>query len=243
MTAPHPTPRPTYDLVLAAFCALLLISNVSATKLIEFGPSVEVGGFPVLPIITDGGAFLFPLTYVLGDVLAEVYGLAKARRAIWTGFVMAALMSLTFAVVAAAPPASDWPNNDAWNAVLGFVPRIVLASLAGYLAGQFLNAVVLVKIREWFGPGRLWVRLVGSTVVGEFADTLVFCLIAFGPLGAFLGGGSLDRPTLANYTLVGFVYKVLVEVIFLPVTYRVIAWIRKREGLSSPTPVEAPVAR
>ena len=243
MTAPHPTPRPTYDLVLAAFCALLLISNVSATKLIEFGPSVEVGGFPVLPIITDGGAFLFPLTYVLGDVLAEVYGLAKARRAIWTGCVMAALMSLTFAVVAAAPPASDWPNNDAWNAVLGFVPRIVLASLAGYLAGQFLNAVVLVKIREWFGPGRLWVRLVGSTVVGEFADTLVFCLIAFGPLGAFLGGGSLDWPTLANYTLVGFVYKVLVEVIFLPVTYRVIAWIRKREGLSSPTPVEAPVAR
>ena len=105
MTAPHPTPRPTYDLVLAAFCALLLISNVSATKLIEFGPSVEVGGFPVLPIITDGGAFLFPLTYVLGDVLAEVYGLAKARRAIWTGFVLAALMSLTFAVVAAAPPA------------------------------------------------------------------------------------------------------------------------------------------
>ena len=233
MTAPHPTPRPTYDLVLAAFCALLLISNVSATKLIEFGPSVEVGGFPVLPIITDGGAFLFPLTYVLGDVLAEVYGLAKARRAIWTGFVMAALMSLTFAVVAAAPPASDWPNNDAWNAVLGFVPRIVLASLAGYLAGQFLNAVVLVKIREWFGPGRLWVRLVGSTVVGEFADTLVFCLIAFGPLGAFLGGGSIDLPTLVNYTLVGFVYKVTVEVLLLPVTYRVIAWVKRREGVTT----------
>ncbi|MFT4217648.1 MAG: queuosine precursor transporter [Micropruina sp.] len=231
MTEPRLSPRPTYDLVLAVFCGLLLISNVSATKLIEFGGSAEIGGFPVLPIITDGGAFLFPLTYVLGDVLAEVYGLAKARRAIWTGFVLAALMSLTFAIVAAAPPASDWPNNDAWGAVLGFVPRIVLASLAGYLAGQFLNAVVLVWIRERFGPGRLWVRLVGSTIVGEFADTLVFCLIAFGPLGAFLGGGSLDLPTLANYTLVGFVYKVLVEVIFLPVTYRVIAWIRRREGI------------
>ena len=235
MTEPRLPVRPTYDLVLAAFCGLLLISNVSATKLIQFGPSVEIGGFPVLPIITDGGAFLFPLTYVLGDVLAEVYGLAKARRAIWTGFVLAALMSLTFAVVAAAPPADDWPNNDAWNAVLGFVPRIVVASLAGYLAGQFLNAVVLVWIRDTFGPRRLWVRLVGSTVVGEFADTLVFCLIAFGPLGAFMGGGSLDWPTLLNYTLVGFVYKVLVEILFLPVTYRVIAWIRRREGLTVPS--------
>lgn len=230
MTASHPIPRPTYDLVLAAFCGLLLISNVSATKLIEFGGPVEVGDFPVLPVITDGGAFLFPLTYVLGDVLAEVYGLPKARRAIWTGFALATLMSLTFAVVAAAPPASDWPNDDAWNAVLGFVPRIVLASLAGYLAGQFLNAVVLVWIRDRFGPGRLWVRLVGSTVVGEFADTLAFCLIAFGPLGAFLGGGSLDLPTLINYTLVGFIYKVLVEVICLPLTYRIIGWIRRREG-------------
>lgn len=232
MTAPRLSPRPTFDLVVALFCGLLLISNVAATKLIQFGPTWEVGGFPVLPIITDGGAFLFPLTYVLGDVLAEVYGLKRARRAIWTGFALAALMAATFAVVAAAPPADGWPNNEAWNAVLGFVPRIVLASLLGYLAGQRLNALVLVRIRERFGPDRLWVRLLGSTVVGEFADTLVFCLIAFGPLGAFLGGGSLDWPTLVNYIVVGFVYKVLVEILFLPVTYRVIASVRRREGLA-----------
>ena len=226
--------RPTYDLVLALFCGLLLISNVGATKLIQFGPSWDVGGFPVLPIITDGGAFLFPLTYILGDVLAEVYGLKKANRAIWTGFALAFLMSITFAVVAAAPPAQGWPNNDAWNAVLGFVPRIVVASLAGYLAGQSLNAVVLVKIKQRFGPDRLWVRLIGSTVVGEFADTLVFCLIAFGPLGALImGGDSIDLPTLVNYTLVGFIYKVLVEVVFLPVTYRVFPWVRRREALAA----------
>ena len=228
------TVRPVYDLVLALFCGLLLISNVSATKLIQFGPEVSINGFPVLPIITDGGAFLFPLTYILGDILAEVYGLKKAHRAIWTGFALAFLMSITFAVVAAAPPADGWPNNDAWNAVLGFVPRIVVASLAGYLAGQFLNALVLVKIKERFGTERLWVRLIGSTIVGEFADTLVFCLIAFGPLGAFMGGGSIDLPTLVNYTLVGFIYKVTVEVVFLPVTYRVIPWVRRREGLEVP---------
>ena len=123
--------------------------------------------------------------------------------------------------------------------MLGFVPRIVVASLAGYLAGQTLNALVLVKIKERFGPERLWVRLIGSTVVGEFADTLVFCLIAFGPLGALImGGDSIDLPTLVNYTLVGFVYKVTVEVVFLPLTYRVIAWVRRREGLQA-----APVPR
>jgi len=110
---------------------------------------------------------------------AAIAGRGSAGRRAWTGFALAFLMSITFAVVAAAPPADGWPNNDAWNAVLGFVPRIVVASLAGYLAGQFLNALVLVKIRERFGTKRLWVRLIGSTIVGEFADTLVFCLIGY----------------------------------------------------------------
>lgn len=221
--------RGNYDVVVAVFVGLLLISNVGATKLIEFGPSWEVGGFPVLPVITDGGAFLFPLTYVLGDVLAEVYGLRKARRAIAVGFVLSALMSVTFLAVGAAPAASDWPNQEAWVAVLGFVPRIVLASLLGYLAGQLLNAWVLVRLKRRSGERSLWVRLVTSTVVGEFVDTLIFCTVAFGPLGAFLGGGSIPLPQLANYIVVGFVYKVLVEVLLLPVTYRVIAAVKRRE--------------
>ncbi len=217
------------DLVLAAFVGLLLISNVAATKLIQLGPEVVVAGFPVLPLITDGGALLFPLTYVLGDVLSEVYGLRRARRAIAAGFVASALMSLTFLVVSAAPPASDWPNQAAWEAVLGFVPRIVVASLLGYLAGQLLNAHVLVAVKRRSGPGRLWVRLVTSTLVGQFADTLVFCLIAFGPLGVWLGGGSLPLPALVNYVVFGWVFKVLVEVLALPVTYRVIGAVRAAE--------------
>lgn len=221
--------RGNYDVVVAVFVGLLLISNVGATKLIEFGPDWEVGGFPVLPVITDGGAFLFPLTYVLGDVLAEVYGLRKAHRAIAVGFVLSALMSVTFLAVGAAPAASDWPNQEAWVTVLGFVPRIVLASLLGYLAGQLLNAWVLVRLKRNFGERSLWVRLVTSTVVGEFVDTLIFCTVAFGPLGAFLGGGSIPLPQLANYIVVGFVYKVLVEVLLLPVTYRVIAAVKRRE--------------
>ena len=224
--------RGLYDLVLAFFCGLLLISNIGATKLIAFGPSVQVGGYPVLPIVTDGGAFLFPLTYILGDILAEVYGFRLARRAIVTGFVLSALMSVTFLAVDHAPASSDWPLQQAWHDVLGFVPRIFVASLLGYLVGQFLNASVLVRIKQRWGTGRLWIRLVTSTVVGEFADTVVFCFIAFGPLGAIFGGDWVPWGTLINYTAVGWVYKVSVEVVLLPVTYRVIAAVKRREALT-----------
>lgn len=220
-----PGPESSYDLVLATFVGMLLISNIGATKLIAFGPNLEVGGLALLPIITDGGAILFPLTYILGDILAEVYGLRRANRAIITGFVLAGLMSLTFLAVDAAPPAADWANQDAWHVVLGFVPRIVVASLLGYLAGQLLNAFVLVRIKQRWGANHLWVRLIGSTVVGEFADTMVFCMIAFGPLG----GESIPWPSLINYIAVGWLYKVGVEVLLLPVTYRTIAWVKRRE--------------
>lgn len=212
--------RGNYDLVVAAFCGLLLISNVGATKAIAFALPISV---PVLGrhLITDGGAFLFPLTYVLGDVLAEVYGMRLARRAILMGFVLAALASVTFLVVSVTPPAPGWGNEDAWAAVLGFVPRIVIASLCGYLAGQFLNAYVLVRIKQYTREKTLWARLVGSTVVGEFADTALFCTIAF--------AGILSTHDLIGYTLVGYVYKCLVEIVCLPVTYAVIAAIKRRE--------------
>lgn len=206
-----------YDLIVASFVGLLLISNVGATKAIAFATPTSWPGM----IVTDGGAFLFPLTYVLGDVLAEVYGLRKARRAILIGFVLAGLAALTFWLVSVTPPAPGWNNQEAWAAVLGFVPRIVLASLLGYLAGQFLNAYVLVKIKQRTKEGKLWARLIGSTLVGEAADTLVFCLVAF--------GGILTGDTLLNYVITGYVYKVSVEVILLPVTYLVIRQVKKRE--------------
>jgi queuosine precursor transporter len=219
-TGPSYVRHPTgiYTVVVALFCGLLLISNIAATKLITV-----VDGLPVIQgIFTDGGAFLFPLTYILGDVLAEVYGLRQARRAIWLGFFLAALASLTFLVVGMAPPGPGYENQDAFLAVLGFVPRIVVASLAGYLAGQFLNAYVLVRIKNRTNERKLWVRLVGSTVVGELADTALFCVIAF--VGVIQGWGAL-----VSYTIVGYLYKVTVEIVFLPVTYAVIRAIKRRE--------------
>ncbi len=227
--ADHPAGGPAFarprqgnfDLIVALFCSLLLISNVAAVKLIAFGPAVQLLGFPVLPLITDGGALLFPLTYIFGDVLAEVYGFRGARRAIFIGFGVSVLASVTFLLVGIAPPAADWPNQEAFDAILGFVPRIVVASLIGYVAGQLLNALVLVWLKERTPDGSLWSRLLGSTLVGEAADTTLFCIIAFG--GIVTGG------TLVNYILVGYVYKVLVEILLMPVTYRVIALVKRHE--------------
>src|SRR5215212_4530151 len=155
------SPSAIYAVVMALFCGLLLISNIAATKLITVVDGLPrwLGG----GIFTDGGALLFPLTYILGDVLAEVYGLRQARRAIWVGFALSVLASLTFSAVGAAPPGPGYQNQDAFVAVLGFVPRIVLASLAGYLAGQFLNAYVLVRLKERTAERGLAARLIGST--------------------------------------------------------------------------------
>jgi uncharacterized integral membrane protein (TIGR00697 family) len=221
----HETSRRLYDIVLALFCSLLLVSNIGATKLIAFGPSLNVAGFPVLPIVTDGGAFLFPLTYILGDLLAEVYGMRLARRAIVLGFGIALLASLTFLAVDSAPAAPGWDLGNAWHAVLGFVPRIVAASLAGFVVGQFLNAYVVVRLRDRARPGSLWWRLVSSTLVGELADTTIFCTVAF--------GGLIDLGTMVNYIVVGYVWKVGVEVVMLPVTLRVIKAVKRREGIAT----------
>jgi queuosine precursor transporter len=220
-------PSGTYAVLVAVFCGLLLISNIAATKtitVVDGLPDFLGGG-----IFTDGGAILFPLTYIVGDVLAEVYGLRQAKRAIWVGFALAALASLTFLAVGAAPPGPGYENQEAFLAVLGFVPRIVLASLAGYLVGQFLNAYVVVKIKERTKERHLWARLIGSTVVGEFADTMLFCFIAF--VGIFPTWGGL-----ISYAIAGYFYKVIVEVIMLPVTYAVIRAIKKREPGYAPAP-------
>jgi uncharacterized integral membrane protein (TIGR00697 family) len=222
-TTPTEAPSPSfarvtpglYPVIVTVFVAMLLISNIGAVKLIEVGP-----------IITDGGAFLFPLVYILGDVISEVYGFKAARRAIVLAFAMSALAALTFWVVQLAPPADGWGNQEAFESVLGFVPRIVLASIAGFLVGQLLNSYVLVAIKRRTQEKALWLRLLGSTVVGEFADTAIFCTIAF--YGVITGGDFL------TYVIVGFAYKTVVEIVLMPVTYRIIAAVKRREPTYAP---------
>ncbi len=199
-----------FPIVSAVFVGLLIISNVGATKLISAGP-----------LIVDGGAFLFPLVYITGDVLTEVYGFKAARRVILVGFAMAVLSALTFYLVQISPAAPGWENQSAFEATLGFVPRIVLASVCGFLLGQILNSWVLAKIKQRTKESSLWVRLIGSTAVGELADTLVFCTIAF--------YGVITGADFVNYVIVGYLYKTLLEVVLLPVTYRVIAKVKANE--------------
>lgn len=203
-----------FTVVTTCFVALLLISNVAATKLI---------GIPAGPLVLvfDGGAVLFPITYVLGDVLAEVYGWQKTRRVIFLGFFISLLAAAVFLIVQVLPPAADYLNQEAFEAVLGFVPRIVGASLLAYLIGQLINAYVLTRIKQRWGPKHLWARLLGSSAVGEAVDTLVFCTIAF--YGILTGG------PFWNYVLVGYLYKMIIEVALLPLSYWMIKRIRKIE--------------
>ncbi len=206
--------RSLYPIIAAIFCALLLISNIGATKFIDFGV-----------IKTDGGAFLFPLVYILGDILTEVYGFRAARRVIYLGFGLGALAGFTFWLVQIAPAASDWPNQGAFEAILGFVPQIVLASIVAFLFGQLANSWTLVKIKKLTHEKKLWVRLIGSTAIGELVDTIVFTMIAS------LGRLSFDE--FLNYLVVGYLYKTAFEVLLLPVTYPLIAAVKRREALVS----------
>jgi uncharacterized integral membrane protein (TIGR00697 family) len=189
-------------------CALLLVSNVAAVKLVGIGP-----------LTFDGGALTFPLTYVIGDVLAEVWGFRGARRAIVLGFVLSGMACGIWAAVGAAPPADGWDGQAAYVATVGFVPRIVIASLCGYLVGQLTNSWVLVRVKAAMAGRALVLRLVVSSLVGEAADTVVFCAVAF--LGVLVG------PQFIVYTVTGYVYKCAVELLLLPATYGAIHLARR----------------
>ena len=204
--------RSFYPLIAAIFCSLLLISNIGATKFIDFGP-----------IKTDGGAFLFPLTYILGDLLTEVYGFKAARRIIFTGFGIGILAGFTFWLVQISPAADGWENQAAFESILGFVPQIVAASVLAFLCGQLSNSWTLVWIKQRTNGNRLWARLIGSTIVGELVDTFVFTLVA--------SLGRLNLSEFLNYLATGYFYKTMYEVILLPITYRVISAVKKHEEI------------
>ena len=201
-----------YPVLVAVFASLVIISNVTATKGVAFGP-----------IITDGGFFIFPLTYIIGDVLAEVYGFQAARRAIIIGFLMNALAALAFWVTVYLPAADFYPNQEHFANVVGAYTQLIIAGLAGFIVGQTINAWTVVKIKERTREKHLWARLVGSTFAGQLGDTLVFCSIAAHAIGITTFGD------FAKYTALGWLYKTAVEVVMLPITYRLIAYVKRHE--------------
>ena len=207
-----PVQKSAYPVLLALFTTIFVLSNIVSTK------GVQVG-----PLVTDGAFFLFPAAYVIGDVISECYGFRAARRAVWTGFLAMIIAVSTFYVAILLPAASFYEGQAAFAVTLGLVPRIVVASLSGYAAGQLLNAWLLTLMKDRLGERGLWKRLLGSTVVGEFGDTLIFCLIAAPVIGISTVGDT------ANYVVVGFVWKTLVEVAVMPITYLVIHRIKAHE--------------
>lgn len=207
-----------YDFAMAAFAVILICSN-----LIGAGKPAQVS-LPVVGVVTFGaGILFFPLGYVLGDILTEVYGFARARRVVWVGFAASVFAAGMAWVVVALPPAPDYTGQAALAEVFGQVPRIFLASILAFWAGEMANAFVLARMKVWTGGKHLWTRTIGSTAVGQGVDSLIFYPLAF--LGIWTTA-LVIQVMITNYLL-----KVLWEVVLTPVTYKVVAWFKQAEGV------------
>jgi len=202
-----------FDYVMAAFVAILLLSNlIGAAKL------ATVQGFTF-----GAGILFFPLSYVIGDVLTEVYGYANARRCVWMGFGAMIFMAFMSYVVVAMPPAEGWNGQAAYESVFGSTWRIVAASVLAFWAGEFVNSFVLAKMKIVTKGKHLWARTIGSTVFGQGVDSLIFYPVAF------LGIWTTDQ--VATVMVTNWLLKVLWEAALTPVTYAVVGWFKAREGV------------
>ena len=232
MAEPPLTPPPTdaarvvaahfryYDLVMAAFVAILLLSNVLGAGKVARVALPGIGDWPF-----GAGILFFPVSYIIGDVLTEVYGYAHARRVIWVGFAATVFMAAMAWVVVALPPAPDWGNQAAYEAVFGQVPRIVFASMCAFWAGEFVNSYVLARMKVLTEGRHLWMRTIGSTIAGQGVDSLIFY-----PL-AFLGEEGWTTALVVTVLFTQWALKVGWEVVLTPVTYAVVGFLKRREGV------------
>ncbi len=209
-----------YDLVMAAFVAILLLSNIiGASKRATLDlPFIGPWSF-------GAGVMFFPVSYIIGDVLTEVYGYARARRVIWTGFAALIFMAFMSWVVVSLPPAKGWDGQSAYESVFSNAWRIVAASMIAFWAGEFANSVILAKMKLATQGRYLWTRTIGSTVVGQGVDSLLFYPIAFWGLEGW-PPEQIWQVVVSQFTL-----KVAWEIVLTPVTYAVIGWLKRREGV------------
>ncbi len=208
-----PSPRRAYryfDLIMVSFVAVMMISNVASSKILVLGP-----------LTFDGGTLLFPVSYILSDILTEVYGYARSRRVIWVGFAANLLMAAVFAVVGALPPAEGWEHQKAYEAILSMTPRIVAGSLIAYFVGTFSNSWILAKMKVLTKGRWLWSRTIASTLVGEGIDTLLFVLIAF--------YGTLSGELLGAIIISNYLFKCGLEALATPITYRIVNGLKRTE--------------
>jgi uncharacterized integral membrane protein (TIGR00697 family) len=209
-----------FDFMMAAFVTILLLSNVIGAGKVAVVSLPWIGPWPF-----GAGVLFFPVSYVLGDVLTEVYGYANARRCIWAGFAAMLFMAFMAWVVVALPPAADWGNQAAYELVFGQVPRIVFASICAFWAGEFVNSYVLAKMKIWTQGRMLWTRTIGSTIFGEGVDSALFY-----PL-AFLGAEGWTTRLVITVALTQWGIKTLWEAVLTPVTYAIVGFLKRREGV------------
>jgi uncharacterized integral membrane protein (TIGR00697 family) len=201
-----------YDILVAAFVAVLLVSNIVAPKFVAFGP-----------LRFSGAQLLFPITYIFGDIFTEVYGYAGSRRAIWNGFFASALLAVLSMIIVALPPSPEWPHQEAYATVLGFLPRLVVASLIAYWAGEFANSFVMARLKVLTAGKHLWMRTIGSTAVGQAVDSVLVMVIAF--------AGVMSTSDIVTAIISGYIGKVLYEAAATPVTYAVVNSLKRAEGV------------
>ena len=197
-----------FPIIMVLFVAVLMISNTVAVKITHLGP-----------FYFDGATILFPLTYIFGDILTEVYGYKRSRIVVWTGFLACILMSLIYWLVGILPAAGDWQQQDAYLAILGQTPRIVLASSIAYLTGEFINAFILAKMKIATKGRYLWTRTIGSSIVGQAIDTVLFVTIAF--------SGVIPANLLMYMIISNYVFKIAFEVLATPFTYAAVGLVKK----------------
>ena len=207
-----------YEFVMAAFVTVLICSNL-------IGPAkIAQADLPLIGSVSFGaGVLFFPISYVFGDILTEVYGYARSRRVIWAGFGGLTFAAVMAAIVVGLPPAPFWKNQAAYEIAFGSTWRIAGASLIAFLCGEFVNSFVLAKMKILTAGRWLWTRTIGSTIFGEGVDSLLFY-----PL-AFWGSGLIPDEKLPQIMLVQFITKVMVEVVFTPITYAVVGWLKRAE--------------
>jgi uncharacterized integral membrane protein (TIGR00697 family) len=219
------------DLVTVGFVSVLLISNIASSKIVQLG-ELKLGDFN-FQMIFDAGTILFPLSYIFGDILTEVYGYKRSRRVIWMGFAANILMALVFWLVISLPAASDQFSQEqgaAFNRALSTNIYIVLGSLVAFWAGEFTNSITLAKLKVATEGRWLWLRTIGSTLVGQIVDTLLFASIAFG-LGGALTGTPMPADAFWMLVVSNYIFKVGVEVLFTPITYAVVGFLKREEGV------------
>lgn len=195
-----------------SFVVVLILSNITAGKIAKFGP-----------LFLSGATIVFPISFIFGDILTEVYGYKASRRIIWSGFASLVFMSFILWLVQILPPAPFWQNQNAYETILGSVPRIVVASITAYFLGEFSNSFVLSRMKVWMKGKYLWMRTIGSTIVGEGVDSIVFATIAF--------YGTMPLQALATLILSIYIFKVLYEILATPLVYLIVNKLKKAEGI------------